>query len=160
MRYLAYALGCVCLSMLLLLSLPQNLATRRRIELLCPARQAGIMTIILTSLKLGGHWWNRTNSSRGNGFTVRCDSPTSPNAQITTFNYTGMFDNNYHSVTNHDIVCRMVVIHITSQLTPAWLPYPLTDFSFVSIFPDTWRTHIRQCSQCSCVLLVLVTQCN
>ena len=28
------------------------LATRRRIELLCPARQAGIMTIILTSLKL------------------------------------------------------------------------------------------------------------
>ena len=28
------------------------MATRRRIELLCPARQAGIMTIILTSLKL------------------------------------------------------------------------------------------------------------
>ncbi len=33
---------------------PANLATRRRIDLLCPARQAGIMTIILTSQKLVG----------------------------------------------------------------------------------------------------------
>ena len=41
-----------------------------------------------------------------------------------TFNCTGMFDDNYHSVANHDIVCRLVIIHITSQLTLAWLLYP------------------------------------
>ena len=38
------------------------LATRRGIEPLCPARQAGIMTIILTSRKLGGSGRIRTYS--------------------------------------------------------------------------------------------------
>ena len=38
-----------------------NLATRRRIELLCPARQAGIITIILTSQNI---WWRWLESNK------------------------------------------------------------------------------------------------
>jgi len=64
----------------------------------------------------------------------------------TTFNYTGMFGNNHHSAVNHVFVIRLVSIHIMFQLSPAWPPYPLTDFSFVSIFRVVWRAILRRVS--------------
>ena len=141
-----------------------KLATRRRIELLCPARQAGIITTILTSQKLVE---NQGIEPRGipkeDRFTVCCSHQCcsfsmvlvllthyllcstgllarltvyvhsysgmiKPMAYIsktnTTFNYTGMFDNNCHPTVNHVIVSRLVIIHITFLVVPAWPPYP------------------------------------